>query len=291
MLNTFESHNELDEVKDICNELRSLKQRIDQGDYSNPFMELKKCERLFDIIKNRAIDDEDEGLANAQMIYKHYFIFFALFANYHLNLSQKKYRHSWDVLQDCFDEAKIVGKFVDIKDRRELLEIVDCLLQYEKLYPYNMFFSNEYIVSKSHCSICGKSMLSLACPHRKGNLYWGDFATEVIEEIKELQAVCLVKNPDDKRCVAELSEYKDVPEEKVFSKLDEFLKLKIDPLRCFEITTKIERRRNHEIKKVNRNDLCPCGSGLKFKKCCINKMYYDHEKILVSPLRRIRLMK
>ena len=32
----------------------------------------KKCERLFDIIKNRAIDDEDEGLANAQMIYKHF---------------------------------------------------------------------------------------------------------------------------------------------------------------------------------------------------------------------------
>jgi len=23
--------------------------------------------------------------------------------------------------------------------------------------------------------------------------------------------------------------------------------------------------------KVNRNSKCPCGSGLKFKKCCINK--------------------
>lgn len=23
---------------------------------------------------------------------------------------------------------------------------------------------------------------------------------------------------------------------------------------------------------ANRNDTCPCGSGLKFKKCCINKI-------------------
>jgi uncharacterized protein YecA (UPF0149 family) len=26
-----------------------------------------------------------------------------------------------------------------------------------------------------------------------------------------------------------------------------------------------------KIKKVGRNDPCPCGSGKKFKKCCMNK--------------------
>jgi len=24
--------------------------------------------------------------------------------------------------------------------------------------------------------------------------------------------------------------------------------------------------------KIGRNDLCPCGSGIKFKKCCIDKV-------------------
>ena len=24
-------------------------------------------------------------------------------------------------------------------------------------------------------------------------------------------------------------------------------------------------------KEVSRNELCPCGSGLKYKKCCMNK--------------------
>ncbi|GAH27766.1 unnamed protein product, partial [marine sediment metagenome] len=27
-------------------------------------------------------------------------------------------------------------------------------------------------------------------------------------------------------------------------------------------------------KKIGRNDRCPCGSGLKFKKCCIGKGVY-----------------
>lgn len=61
-------------------------------------------------------------------------------------------------------------------------------------------------------------------------------------------------------------------------------------------------------KKVGRNDLCPCGSGLKYKKCCLNKghfqgdtghvsggkQFHDYEKtvhpMMGSPLWRLRGM-
>ena len=224
------------------------------------------------------------------MIYRHYFKFFSTFASYHLSLIENRYKNSWDILQDCLDEAKIVGEFVDIKDRKEIPEIVAILLQYEKLYPYRVFASSEYIVSKSHCSICGKSMQSLSCPHRKGKLYWGDFAIEMIDEIKELQAVCLVSHPEDKRCIIELQEDRDIPEKEKFKKLDEFVKLKINPLQNFKIETKIEQRRDTKIQKANRNDLCPCGSGKKFKRCCINRMYYNHERNIISPLCKVQLI-
>ncbi len=26
------------------------------------------------------------------------------------------------------------------------------------------------------------------------------------------------------------------------------------------------------MNKISRNDLCPCGSGIKYKRCCINKV-------------------
>ena len=29
------------------------------------------------------------------------------------------------------------------------------------------------------------------------------------------------------------------------------------------------------VRKPERNELCPCGSGKKFKKCCIGKGIYD----------------
>ena len=290
MLKNFESHCELEEVRIVCNKLCSLKKRIEKGNFNNPFKEYKDCNNIFDGIKTKAINMEDETLANAQMIYRHYFKFFSTFASYHLRLIENRYKNSWDILQDCLDEAKIVGEFVDIKDRKEIPEIVAILLQYEKLYPYRVFASSEYIVSKSHCSICGKSMQSLSCPHRKGKLYWGDFAIEMIDEIKELQAVCLVSHPEDKRCIIELQGDGDIPEKEKFKKLDEFVKLKINPLQNFEIETKIEQRRDTKIQKANRNDLCPCGSGKKFKRCCINRMYYKHERNIILPLCKVKLM-
>lgn len=31
-----------------------------------------------------------------------------------------------------------------------------------------------------------------------------------------------------------------------------------------------------EYKKIGRNDSCPCGSGLKYKKCCMNSGKYEN---------------
>jgi len=35
--------------------------------------------------------------------------------------------------------------------------------------------------------------------------------------------------------------------------------------------------KNNYKSKVHRNDGCPCGSGLKFKKCCINKNIFSYD--------------
>ena len=33
------------------------------------------------------------------------------------------------------------------------------------------------------------------------------------------------------------------------------------------------KQMNRRPPKVGRNELCPCGSGRKFKKCCLNEAY------------------
>lgn len=44
-------------------------------------------------------------------------------------------------------------------------------------------------------------------------------------------------------------------------------------LRLLERAQKtVGRTLTREVRKVGRNDRCPCGSGVKFKKCCLDKV-------------------
>lgn len=46
-------------------------------------------------------------------------------------------------------------------------------------------------------------------------------------------------------------------------------------IRCFcglsEIRSNLDRQKDDKTVKVGRNDPCPCGSGLKYKRCCLQK--------------------
>lgn len=286
MLNYFLENRDNQDVDYVCLNLEKLKKRIDNGDYSQPQREYDECKKLFDVIKSTAIEEKNEKLANAQLIFKNYFLVFCNLASYFKLLQEQHYKSSWNALQDCLDDLKFVGKYLELDSRKEIPDIYDLLECYEKLYPYTVFTSSEYIISKSHCSICGKSMQSLSCPHIKGNLYWGEIAVEHIDEIQEFQAVCLVKHPEDKRCIIELSDDNRTESEK-FKKLEQFIALKLPFLQQFTIISQIETRQRNDIIKVGRNEPCSCGSGIKFKKCCGNDLYYKHERNIVKPGKKV----
>ena len=46
----------------------------------------------------------------------------------------------------------------------------------------------------------------------------------------------------------------------------------------------------HFMSEINRNDPCPCGSGLKYKKCCMNKMTsYAERQLSETYFRKYRI--
>lgn len=288
MINYFLAHKEIYEISNVCAQLKSLKWRINTGDYTDSCKEYNKCENLFVKIKESAIELNDERLANSQIVFRNYFLLFCHLSSYFRLLQEHNYKSSWIALQDCFDDLRFVGKYLEIEERKEIPDIYELLEAYESLYPYKVFVSSEYIISKSHCSICGKSMQSLSCPHIKGNLYWGDIALEIVDEIEEFQAACLVRHPEDKRCIIELSD-DNRSESEQFSKLEQFLDLKQPFLQQFSITSMMETRQRMDIIKVGRNDPCSCGSGKKFKKCCGKNLYYQHERNIIHPGKKVHL--
>ena len=160
MLDYFCEQVSCPEIPTICAKLGNLKRRITLGDYTTPKKEFDECQCLFDAIKQRAITSKNEPLANAQFVYKSYFQVFCTLSTYLGLLETRKYRSSWTILQDCLDGIKFTGKFLDIDGRKELPDLYKLLEDYESLYPYTLFASSEYIISKSHCSICGKAKQS-----------------------------------------------------------------------------------------------------------------------------------
>jgi hypothetical protein len=94
--------------------------------------------------------------------------------------------------------------------------------------------------------------------------------------------------PEDKRCVIEVADDNRSEVEK-FSRLDQFLSLGLPHLQKFSIKAVTELRERKDIVKVGRNQPCPCGSGMKFKKCCGKELFYRHTRYIVTPKEFISL--
>lgn len=43
-------------------------------------------------------------------------------------------------------------------------------------------------------------------------------------------------------------------------------------------------------KKIGRNEPCPCGSGKKYKKCCLNKENVDRKFNIIKPMHKIEVL-
>lgn len=285
MLLSFLNRQDVPEKCKLADGLSSLKKRIASGNYGDSFSEFNRTEDAFETIKEWALARDDEELANSQVVFKEYFRLFGNLAAYLNRLSLKDYRGSWDSLQDCLDCARFVGRFTPVGHRLDIPGIVELLEDYEQLYPFSVFISTEYVITKSHCSICGESMQSLSCPHRRNQLYRGEIAMEIVDEIRELQAVCLVNNPEDKKCVLESVNGKPPS----FRMLEDFLNLSLPRLQCFSIEKTVERKFNQDLKNIGRNSPCICGSGMKFKKCCGKDPYYNHLHCKVLPGKLVNL--
>ena len=189
-----------------------------------------------------------------------------------------EFTSSWNSLQDALDQLRTVKKFSG-HDANQGIDFFEYqLTELEKLYPYNVFFSIGAIVECCECSICGKDIDSFDCPHRRGELYRGEMAYGTFRNIISLDHVSMVKHPADKRCVVQ---YDDNEEQfkliRFLSELISFRKLK--PLEFGDLRFSKRKIKNPDYREIGRNKPCYCGSGKKFKRCCISLEFIDNDHV------------
>jgi len=230
------------------------------------------------IDKNNALINKSEHILNEYYVFRSYIDFLIEYCKIWKLLKIYKFSESWDILQNTMDILRILKKFTNHKKEKQICFFENQLINLEKLYPYDVFVSIGAMVDYFECSICGQDIDSMDCPHLKGELYNGVMAIAVAKNLVSLDHVALVKHPIDKRCVIQ---YEDSSEHfRIIRYLAELInEKKFKPFYFGELKFSTKVVINTDYKTIGRNKKCFCGSGKKFKQCCIEKKTIESEHI------------
>jgi hypothetical protein len=191
-------------------------------------------------------------------------------------IHDQKFGDSWVCLQNALDRLRLLKRFSDIPI--SFFEVQ--LTELEKMYPYEIFFSAGMVVEGLECNICGLDIDSDECCHIRGELYSGKMAAAIVTKIVKFDHGALVRNPVDKRCVVQ---YENTGHQfNVIRYLSNLLIAKQCLISdCWHLTHAKRQVRNPAYQKIGRNESCFCGSGKKFKRCCIFKEYVDEDQFRI----------
>ncbi len=211
---------------------------------------------------------------------------------------------------DCFDligkgqcylcwckleQIEIAVKFIlnhhwPVEDEYSIKFIREYTEKFQKLFPYKLFASSEIVKIDKYCSICDtKVSLRNSCSHIKGQIYMGESCHHRVTKA-EVVGISLVKDPFNKYAVAGIAPKDDGSMEDPYNyKSLEYLYSLLD--------SPFDRWRSEEYKifephskyRETRNDKCPCGSGQKYKTCCLKKegVELDHTQLyLENPTKK-----
>ena len=72
MLKYFLQNRAIDQIDKVCDALNKTKTKLLNNEWNNPTEHYEECENLFSEIKEIALQNNDERLANSQFVFKCY---------------------------------------------------------------------------------------------------------------------------------------------------------------------------------------------------------------------------
>lgn len=216
-----------------------------------------------ELLRQDAICRKDEEKANYYWCLKQIYRIQNGFLSAINALKNGNYENAWNI----FDNVDIGLSNLENNyylsqdnDKFHLVFIGQIIKEYQKLFPYCHFLSRECVIKAEECSICGKPIsLRHPCGHKVGKLYMGELCLRKVTDM-EFKAVCIVTDPFDKYTYLQIE-----GKEYNYGMLETLMPEINSPYDEFHIETVKIKKPNY--KNVGRNDLCPCGSGKKYKKC------------------------
>jgi hypothetical protein len=145
--------------------------------------------------------------------------------------------------------------------------------QWQSLFPYKIFMSPEFVKEVVKCSICSRRVTPRnPCGHRVGEIYDGEMCCRIVEQAQLLN-MAMVENPVQKYSVPFMTDPATGKsyDHYDYSTVNYAVRALHSPYdRWSYVRTQI-RHPHERFGQVGRNKPCPCGSGKKYKKCCLNE--------------------
>ncbi len=186
-------------------------------------------------------------------------------------MTEKYFYSAWCILERVEINLLFLERhfniFSDIGSRFRLPFILQHTQQFQSLFPYTIFGSPGFLIEEKVCTIC-RQVISIRnpCGHIVGEIYDGEMCGREITKVHMLE-ISVTPNPKQKYTVLFL----DGADQYNYFHINYVVTGLKHPFADWKLEWAYIEEPIEVYKDTGRNDPCPCGSGKKFKKCCIRK--------------------
>ena len=215
--------------------------------------------------KKNAVNESDQLTAKVAWCFETIGKIQDKFVEIYIHFINGEFYMGWCLLEKCEILIGFLDKhFLEKNNEFGIEHIRIHTKNFQSIFPYKTFFSPSSIL-KHRCSVCNKLITPRNhCGHEIGEIYNGEMCHKIAETIEILE-VSIVENPVQKYSVTFL-EGKD---QYNYEAIKYIVKKISSPWETWDYEK--SKKLVPKYKNVGRNELCPCGSGMKYKKCCLRK--------------------
>ena len=185
-----------------------------------------------------------------------------------VQIKDSDFEGAWHSLCECESQiSRLDWHFRELKGEFGIEHIRTHSHQLRELYPLRFGISPGILIHEKRCSICNEKLsLRAGCTHELNEIYDGEMCHIVVSEFEPYH-IAIVDNPAQKATYI----WPEIQGNPNFDLIAQVCHALSSPWVVWSYS-KEERRRYHPaFKKVGRNESCPCGSSIKYKRCCASK--------------------
>ena len=234
--------------------------------------------RIIDILKSikaQAVQKNDQETAKQVWCYEKINDIQQNYLSAFSKMKEGGFYEAWSLLEHIeIGLNSLVRHFVENSDDVYKLKFIEKHnKQFQSLFPYKFFSSPAILQLEKKCSICDKVVsIREPCGHKKFEIYNGEECGYVITKIECLE-ISIVPDPIQKYSVLFV---RDSETDQQFDHYDySIVKYAVDGLRTpfdpWDLRWTKTRQPHSLFQHIDSNDKCPCGSGKKYRKCCLRR--------------------